>query len=458
MHSLASTAAAIAAWLNATSICGEGVCWAMNSTDNAVREHPELGASLYYGSPGVAIFLSQLAEVEPVWSVLAAKALDSTAQSVPATLSSYVNNVGFYYGLAGVAFGLRNGASLPDAPRYRAAASELEERVLSVAPFSPAALALWNNTDIAHGAAGTGLYLLWAAATDERDPARRSRLHTAAIEAARWLIARSESAPGGGLRWARGPDTDGKHAGQYFPTFCCGTAGVAFFLAQLAQQSGVPMSDSLRASLLEHAIGGAEHVLRLGYAPLERTLLIPHQDEGAGLHYYYQGWCGGAPGWARLFVSLYRATAKAQFLAALESAVNGTLLLVPPQLAMLYPTPRGQPPWANGGQCCGVASAGTFLLEVAASDVPIDPHLKTAAKRVGVELARRLAASAVPAAPQGKGRAVPSAEEHAKPLETRWQAGWMQGAAGVGSFLLHAHAVDTGHAAGRRKPWPDEPW
>ena len=57
-----------------------------------------------------------------------------------------------------------------------------------------------------------------------------------------------------------------------------------------------------------------------------------------------------------------------------------------------------------------------------------------------------------------RGRAVPSPEEHADPLVMTWQSGWMQGAAGVGSFLLHAHAVATGQSAGRRAPWPDEPW
>ena len=39
------------------------------------------------------------------------------------------------------------------------------------------------------------------------------------------------------------------------------------------------------------------------------------------------------------------------------------LRLSPATLAMLYPS--GPEPWANLGQCCGVASAGTFLLRLA---------------------------------------------------------------------------------------------
>ena len=46
--------------------------------------------------------------------------------------------------------------------------------------------------------------------------------------------------------------------------------------------------------------------------------------------------------------------------------------------------------------------------------------------------------------------------EIAAPDDTREQSGWMQGAAGVGSFLLHAHAVKTSGPGGRVR-WPDEP-
>jgi hypothetical protein len=128
---------------------------------------------------------------------------------------------------------------------------------------------------------------------------------------------------------------------------------------------------------------------------------------------------------------------------------------------MLFPVPEGVAPWANLGQCCGVAGAGTFLLQVAAAssaDLPLNRTLKAEAMRVGVELAEAIAARSVRAAPAGHGRATPSPEEHAQPESTTWQAGWMQGASGIGSFLLHAHAAATGQAAGRRRPWPDEPW
>ncbi len=127
---------------------------------------------------------------------------------------------------------------------------------------------------------------------------------------------------------------------------------------------------------------------------------------------------------------------------------------------MIY-TPDGSvPPWANLGQCCGAAAVGTFLLALAdVDDVPVNASVKAAARARALALADAIAANhTAPAEPAARGRAVPSPEEHADPLVMTWQSGWMQGAAGVGSFLLHAHAVATGQSAGRRAPWPDEPW
>jgi len=213
-------------------------------------------------------------------------------------------------------------------------------------------------------------------------------------------------------------------------------------------------------------------------------LLLPHEEEGPGRTQFFLGWCGGPPGWARLFVSLHRATHDAVWLDRLALAARAVAALVqPPTLPVLYPLPpAGTPPWSNLGQCCGASAAAQFLLSLADGQAaPLDPAVRREARAAGLRLARAIAARGVPAAPDGpaepiaraasrtiagdfsgplcrRGLAVPSPEEHAAPLDTRWQAGWMQGAAGVGSLLLHAHALATGQTEGRRVPWPDEPY
>ena len=75
------------------------------------------------------------------------------------------------------------------------------------------------------------MYFLWVA---KQEIANSQRFVEAARRGGAWLLTRMESTPTG-ARWARGPDTDGIHENQYFPTFCCGTAGVSYFLATLSQ-------------------------------------------------------------------------------------------------------------------------------------------------------------------------------------------------------------------------------
>ena len=243
---LQSAAHRIGLWLNATSACDQHGCkWPMNSTDAAPLNHPFLADSLYYGPLGVAIYLQQLGSTQPGWRGLAMSALEAGREYATsgAAVQDFGSNAGFYYGLLGIAYGLRGASDgMPNASRFQDAAAGLETHVLStVAPFSSNTSAtLWNNTDIAHGAAGTGLYLLWLSKRASLPPKARQAALEAAIRAGHWLLSRAEPiGSDGGLRWARGPDTDGVHAHSYYPTFCCGGAGVAYMLSELSQAPGV---------------------------------------------------------------------------------------------------------------------------------------------------------------------------------------------------------------------------
>ena len=216
---------------------------------------------------------------------------------------------------------------------------------------------------------------------------------------------------------------------------------------------------SLRHRLIDTARRGAMHVLSEARR-VNGTLLLPHADAGAGRDVFYLGWCGGPAGWARLLVALYEATDEAIWLGEIAAAADALSTYVLPDLAMLLPI-QHQTPWANVGQCCGAASVGTFLLRLASSRLPLALAVKARARCAALRIAALVAAHVTAAG------AVPNAEEHAAPLDTRWQAGFMQGAAGVGSFLLDAHAAaaaaasgpaGTGAVKGRRIMWPDEPW
>jgi len=457
-------ALAAAELLEKSAVCtntssGRACHWMMNSTDDAPKNHPYLANSLYYGSPGLAIFFMQAADADHQgrsrWESASAAAVQDIRQGSQSSISKYGANAGFYYGLSGLAFGIRASG------KAGLEASEIEEYILTqVAPFSAASDAvLWNNTDVAHGAAGTGLYLLWAARKASGSSARA--LFAGALRAGKWLLQRAEAASatqGGGLRWARGPDTDGDHGGLYFPTFCCGAAGVGYFLATLGlamDEFGLAADEGsqLREDLLSAARKAGEHVLGLAVAPEPGMLLLPHGEAPPDTSFYYLGWCGGAPGWARLFVKLWETTGEDRWLRSLEDAATGLISSVLPNISMMLPV--GTAAWQNLGQCCGAAGAGTFLLSMASSNLPLRGVIRAAAMTAAEDIGAAIVAHAVEF---DGGIAFPSPEEHALPFEKRWQAGWMQGAAGMASFLLHLDAVKRGSCAGARQPWPDEPW
>jgi len=419
----------------------------MNSTDDAPKNFPYLNTSLYYGPPGVSIYFLQLAQATngSEWIDSARSSLDFTIKNIPKIIELYGTNIGFYYGLAGIAYSLRRFGYATKSNEHLQAAETIEKHILSIAPFSVNESApLWNNTDIAHGVSGTGLYFLWVAKQEISDSQKF-------IEAARrggaWLLTRMESTPTG-ARWSRGPDTDGIHENQYFPTFCCGTAGVSYFLATLSQES------SSNAGFLDAAKMGAAHILSLGVRK-NNSLLIPHEEEGDGKNVFYMGWCGGPVGWSRLFVKLYQITSNKILLQNIEDAIDTLRVFAEPDLAMFYPS--GPVPWRNLGQCCGASGVGTFLLEAANSGtwLPLSDNVKKKAFNASKDVAFKITSHAVATM---NGLTFPSPEEHSQPLNTTWQAGWMQGSAGIASYLLHLDSSMNKRNGGMRIFWPDEPW
>ena len=88
-----------------------------------------------------------------------------------------------------------------------------------------------------------------------------------AFGAGKWLLTKAVNAstaaaggqrPAKGLKWPRGIDSDGQHLGVFFPNFCCGTAGIAYFLARLHQVED-PAAD-LHGQYLAAALGGAVYL------------------------------------------------------------------------------------------------------------------------------------------------------------------------------------------------------
>jgi hypothetical protein len=155
---------------------------------------------------------------------------------------------------------------------------------------------------------------------------------------------------------------------------------------------------------------------------------------------YYLGWCHGPAGTARLFYRLHQATGDKEWL----DWVKRSALAV---LASGIPNKRTPGFWNNVGPCCGSAGVAEFFLDL--HRVTRDRAYLAFSRRLTEDLLRR-------ATRDEKGTRWIQAENRIEPGVLKAQTGYMQGAAGIGTWLLYLDAFGRGQA--RRITLPDNPF
>jgi lantibiotic modifying enzyme len=268
------------------------------------------------------------------------------------------------------------------------------------------------SSDVVSGNAGVGLFLLWAASTLDMPAARDT-----AVLAGRRLLELGEPAePGGaGRRWRLTPTFE-----RVYPNFAHGTAGVAYFLAGLYEQTHERV-------FLDAATAGARHLQAIA-TPGEgdSCLIYRHQPDATDLYYY--AWCHGPAGTARLFYRLYRITGDRTYLAWTERLARGVL-------ASGIPV-RPQPGFWNVGQCCGSAGVAEFFFAL----------YRATGRREYLDFARRMTTQLLQSATaDDAGMRWVQAENRTEPDVKVAQTGLMQGASGIGLWLLRLDAWEHGH-------------
>ena len=402
-----------AAWIRASAVeVPGGQAWP------AVPSEPgSVSFDLYSGVPGVVLFFVQAFHTTGDASYLPdARRGADLLMSVLAD----VQGTGLYAGLSGVAFALEETFKVTKDERYRRGFLDGLERIRSAAYEAGAGIEWGATTDIISGNAGTGLFLLYAF----RETGDRTWLDLASRAGDRLVeLGRPEN---GGLKWAMDPDFP-----RLMPNFSHGTAGIAYFLAAL-------FKETKRPEFLDAALAGAKYLLSV--AKTEGDVCLVFHDEPDNKDLYYLGWCHGPVGTARLFFVLWEVTGDRSWFDWVRRAANG---LVASGL------PEAQTPgfWNNDGICCGLAGVGEFFLDLYGawgerSDLAF-------AERVAVRL---LAKAAVE---DGKMSWV-QAEHRTRPDFLLAQTGYMQGAAGIGTFLLRLAAV--GRPRTVRIVLPDTPY
>lgn len=196
--------------------------------------------------------------------------------------------------------------------------------------------------------------------------------------------------------------------------------------------------DSGEQAFLDAALKGAQSLEDLCALEGKGFRVFHHAPGGEELYYY--GWCHGPTGTARLFEVLRRATREQRFTKLLRD--SGRALR-----ASGLPEERLEGFWDNVGVCCGSAGVASFFVEL--HGALAEPGDLEFGLRVANDMLDR-------ATRDERGLSWTQAEHRSRPELLQAQTGLMQGAAGIGSTLLHLDAFENGRDD--RIRLPDDPF
>jgi Lanthionine synthetase C-like protein len=386
-------------WIAGTAVSTPGgLTWPADPQDPK-----SVNATLYAGSPGVILFYLELYAATGEKDYL--KKAGAGADWLIGDLSQE-KTMGLYEGAAGIGFALEETYKASGEEKYRRAFLQCLDLIRRSARPAGKGLEWDGTTDIISGSAGIGLFLLYAYS----ELADKSLLDVAAGAGDR-LIELGKPA-NGGLKWAMDEQFP-----RLMPNFSHGTAGIAYFLATLYE-------GTKQKPYLDAALAGAKYLLSIAKTDGDACLIFHNEPDGKDL--YYLGWCHGPVGTARLFYRLSKATGETSWMDWLKRSANGIM-----ESGIPGKTTPGF--WNNAGICCGLAGVGDFFLSL----------YETTRDKKHLDFCGRVTDKLLAAASaDGSGLKWVQAEHRTRPELLVAQTGLMQGAAGIGLFLLHYDALE----------------
>jgi lantibiotic modifying enzyme len=368
-----------------------GDVWARTPEPDAPIDH-----SLYHGTAGIIVFLLELAYAtgDIRYERQAIRAGRALAAAVGG--KSWAS-VAFATGWPGYAFVFSELAKRTDDSEFAAMSGFCIDRLISQSsgigqgigwiepmPFSDITGFEGDREiyDLSVGAAGAGLALI---ALDQVEQA--TQVGERLLEVSEQTI--------DGRRWGLMSDMPFSFTA---PNFAHGGAGVGYFFARLFECTG-------DQRFLDAGIDAARYVSNR-LSAVGDGALVCHTEEQQPSEFYF-GQCHGPAGTARLFSLLARLTNDPLYLEPVVGMHRGLRSLGAPQT-------RSWGWWNNHGRCCGDAGLGDAALLLAASNPVLDTFAELAHDCAEVQ-----------------------AEHRARPRFVQAQTGFMQGAAGIGSFLVH---------------------
>jgi hypothetical protein len=430
-----------ARWIRSAEVSKQtGIAWLPEP------DHPDKPATvgpdntIYSGSAGTVLFFLELAGATGDVSYLddAKRGADYLAASwnlLPGQKRKSLlqdRGLSFDQGLAGVAFTLAETWKVTKVPAYRDAALAAT-RALAEAAVPTGKGVEWIPSPAVGLGGGIVLYLLYAAHT-----LKQPDLLKLATRAGDRIIQLSQPDARGGLRWQGIPRDSGIiaaagiPANAYFPNFELGTAGVAFVLARLYEETQQPR-------FLAAARAGAKHIQSIAHVRGDSALVYYREPDLQDL--YYLGYCHGPAGTARLFYQLHKVTGEASYLEWTEKLARGVIEAgIPEKLTPGY--------WNVACQCCGAAAEVDFFLSLWLGTGK--PAYRDFARRVADQLITRTTDL------DGKGYRWYQAWTRVKPWEVNAETGYKIGASGIGAALVHTQlAIENRYSA---ILFPDNPF
>lgn len=408
-----AAAADAAKWIRSSEVkTPSGLTWPSDPRDPAT-----VNDTLYSGSPGVVLFFLELhhATKDPAHLAAARSGTDELLARLPEQ-----KQTGLYTGIAGIGFTLGEVHRATNDPRYRKGMADVVALLQARAVPAGSGVQWSDVTDIISGNAGTALFLLHAARHLEDASATQlaSRAGDRLIE-----LGIPEH---GGLKWAMDPQF-----ARLMPNFSHGTAGIAYFLARLYEETK-------QKKYLDAALAGARYLQAI--AKTEGNICLIHHNQPQGLELYYLGWCHGPVGTARLWRQLAKVTRDPSWDEWIDRSARGVLQAgIPEKLTEGF--------WNNVSQCCGSAGVGQFFLDL--HHLRANPTHLAFAKRMTADLLKR-------GTRDERGLRWVQAEHRVQPNLLVAQTGYMQGAAGIGTWLLRLDAAENGRTPFVR--FPDTPF
>ena len=403
----------VARWIRSSVVQTEdGKTWPAVPGDNET-----INNTLYSGTPGVVLFFLEAFNVTGDEDYMDDARIG--ADYLLATLDEE-KGAGLYVGLSGIGYCLEETYKATKEGKYRQGAVRCLDLLKEWAEEKEKGIQWGETTDIISGSAGTGLFLLYLA-EEWKD---ESVLAMARLVGDQLLEVGIPAAVG--KKWAMDPQYP-----RLMPNFSHGTAGIAYFLASLFRKTK-------EQNYLDGALAGAEYLKSVAETDEDVCLIFHHEPEGEDL--FYLGWCHGPVGTARLFYRLFQITNEKEWMEWAEKGARAVLKSgIPDQEAPGF--------WNNVGVCCGSAGVAEFFLNL----------FQVTQNQEYLDFAKKLTEQIMDKATQDKsGMWWVQAEHRSRPDFLQAQTNLMQGAAGIGLWLLRLEGYERG-----RQPslaLPDNPF